>query len=599
MTEQFHLSTYIRTNTTTYRLQIDMLTELRIRDFAIIEELELALNSGFVVLTGETGAGKSIIIDAVEMLLGGRADTALVRSGADVAFVEGTFQVESSIQSNILSILEREDLADDPNLVHLGREIRREGRNICRVNGRVVTLALLSEIGEWLIDVHGQSEHLSLLRVREHLSLLDRYADVDQLLRAFQNKYALLTSVRQELADLRKKEVDAARQMEFLTYQINEIEAAALQPDEETSLQEERTRLANAERLAHLSEQALSFIDNDLDTQASAVDLLGRSHEVLEQLLGIDDSLEATVGHSQDLQDSLIDVVREIRRYRDSIEFNPGRLDLVEERLALIQDLKRKYGGSLEAVLASARQAQAELELISHAKERIQTLGHQELELLEKLGEIGALLSQKRRDAADRLGQSIELELNDLKMSGAQFGFNLVWRDDPRGAPIDDRHVAFTSRGFDQVEFLIAPNPGEGLKPLVKIASGGETSRLMLGLKGVLAQADLTPTLIFDEIDQGIGGRVGAIVGEKLWRLAKAHQVLCITHLPQLAAFGDQHIKVEKQVAGGRTITRTRALDQGDRIPEMASMLGGITDANLESATDLLHRANALKQDTA
>ena len=573
-----------------------MLSELRIRDFAIIDELELALHSGFVVLTGETGAGKSIIIDAVEMLLGGRADTTLVRSGSDVAFVEGTFQLEPSIQPHMLAILKREDLADDLDRVHLGREIRREGRNICRVNGRVVTLALLGEIGEWLIDVHGQSEHLSLLRVREHLSLLDRYAEVDQLLSAFQETYALLTSVRQELSNLREKEVDAARQMEFLTYQINEVEAAALKPDEENSLLEERTRLANAERLAHLSEQALSFIDNDLDTQASAVDLLGHSHELLEQLMEIDESLEATVGQSQALQDSLIDVVRAIRRYRDAVEFNPGRLDLVEDRLALIHDLKRKYGGSLESVLESARQAHAELEQISDAEERIGTLTEQEYELLEKLGGIGAQLSQKRRDAADHLGRSIEVELDDLKMSGAQFGFNLSWRDDPGGAPIDDRRVAFTSRGFDQLEFLVAPNPGEGLKPLAKIASGGETSRLMLGLKGVLAQADQTPTLIFDEIDQGIGGRVGAIVGEKLWRLAGTHQVLCITHLPQLAAFGDQHIKVEKLVEGGRTLTRTRALDQDDRIPEMATMLGGITDSNLESATDLLHAANALKQ---
>lgn len=575
-----------------------MLTELRIRDFAIIDELELALHSGFVVLTGETGAGKSIIIDAVEMLLGGRADAALVRSGSDVAFVEGTFQLEPGIQPHVLAILEREDLADDHDRVHLGREIRREGRNICRVNGRVVTLAVLGEIGEWLIDVHGQSEHLSLLRVREHLSLLDRYAKVDQLLSAFQDTYALLNSVRQELSDLREKKVDAARQMDFLTYQINEVEAAALQPDEEVSLLEERTRLANAERLAHLSEQALSFLDNDLDTQAAAVDLLGRSHELLEKLREIDDSLEATVGHSQVLQDSLIDVVRAIRRYRDTVEFNPGRLDLVEDRLALIQDLKRKYGGSLESVLEAARQAKAELEQISDAEQRIGALTEQERELLEKLGGVGTRLSQKRRDAADHLGRAIEHELDDLKMSGAQFGFNLSWRDDPGGAPIDNRHVAFTSRGFDQLEFLVAPNPGEGLKPLAKIASGGETSRLMLGLKGVLAQADQTPTLIFDEIDQGIGGRVGAIVGEKLWRLASAHQVLCITHLPQLAAFGDQHIKVEKHVEGGRTLTRTLALDQGDRIPEMASMLGGITDANLESATDLLHGANALKQKT-
>lgn len=576
-----------------------MLSELQIRDFAIIDNLALNFNAGFIVLTGETGAGKSIIIDAVEMLLGGRADTSLVRTGAEVAFVEGTFQLEASIQPSVEAILEREDLQAEPGSVHLSREIRREGRNICRVNGRVVTLALLSEIGERLIDVHGQSEHLSLLRVREHLTLLDRYANVDQVKQEFTALYMRLTALRRELALLREKEVNAARQIEFLTYQINEIEAAALKPDEEQALLEERTRLANAERLAQLSEQALAFLDNDIDTQASALDLTGRSFELLGQLKGIDESLQDAVDRSQSVQDQLVDLVRELRRYRDSVEFNPQRLEQVEERLNLIQDLKRKYGDSVEAILSSAQMAQTELDQISHAEEQVEKLIQQEAVLLKDLGNSGALLSQKRREAAEELGRSIEQELGDLKMAGAQFGFNLTWRDDPDGAPVENRRLAFTERGFDQLEFLVAPNPGEGLKPLVKIASGGETSRLMLGLKGVLAKADQTPTLIFDEIDQGIGGRVGAIVGEKLWRLAASHQVLCITHLPQLAAYGDQHIKVEKLIEGGRTLTRTRSLNPEDRISEMATMLGDVSDANLESATDLLHSANAFKQSPA
>lgn len=576
-----------------------MLSELQIRDFAIIDNLALNFNAGFIVLTGETGAGKSIIIDAVEMLLGGRADTSLVRTGAEVAFVEGTFQLEASIQPSVEAILEREDLQAEPGSVHLSREIRREGRNICRVNGRVVTLALLSEIGERLIDVHGQSEHLSLLRVREHLTLLDRYANVDQVKQEFTALYMRLTALRKELASLREKEVNAARQIEFLTYQINEIEAAALKPDEEQALLEERTRLANAERLAQLSEQALAFLDNDIDTQASALDLTGRSFELLGQLKGIDESLQDAVDRSQSVQDQLVDLVRELRRYRDSVEFNPQRLEQVEERLNLIQDLKRKYGDSVEAILSSAQMAQTELDQISHAEEQVEKLIQQEAVLLKDLGNSGALLSQKRREAAEELGRSIEQELGDLKMAGAQFGFNLTWRDDPDGAPVENRRLAFTERGFDQLEFLVAPNPGEGLKPLVKIASGGETSRLMLGLKGVLAKADQTPTLIFDEIDQGIGGRVGAIVGEKLWRLAASHQVLCITHLPQLAAYGDQHIKVEKLIEGGRTLTRTRSLNPEDRIPEMATMLGDVSDATLESATDLLHSANAFKQSPA
>ncbi len=573
-----------------------MLTELHIRDFAIIDELALTFAPGFVVLTGETGAGKSIIIDAVEMLLGGRADTTLVRAGSEVAFVEGTFKLDQFTASQVLPVLEREELLDDPTTVLLGREIRREGRNICRVNGRVVTLTLLSEIGQWLVDVHGQSEHLSLLRVREHLTLLDRYADVEEIKGEFTEIYQQLTSLRKELSDLRQKEASAARQIEFLSYQINEIESAALKPGEEEDLAEERTRLANAERLAQLSDQSLSYLDNEVDAQASALDLIGRSFQLLGQLKGIDESLGPTLERSQAVQDGLADLVRELRRYRDAIEFNPKRLDMVEDRLGLIQDLKRKYGENIDAVLASAKEAQVQLDQISHAEERIRELAQLESELLKKLGKAGVALSELRQQAAQTLSGAIEGELGDLKMAGARFGFDLAWRDDPAGAPVEGRNVAFTERGFDQVEFLVAPNPGEGLKPLAKIASGGETSRLMLGLKGVLAKADQTPTLIFDEIDQGIGGRVGAIVGEKLWRLANSHQVLCITHLPQLAAYGDQHIKVEKHVEDGRTLTRTHTLTPQERIPEMAIMLGDVSDANLESATDLLHSANALKQ---
>jgi len=263
--------------------------------------------------------------------------------------------------------------------------------------------------------------------------------------------------------------------------------------------------------------------------------------------------------------------------------------------LNMITTLKRKYGGSIEAVLSQAETAKEELENITHAEERLKELTEEEGDLLHRLGKFGEQLTQIRQDAGKRLAKAIEHELVDLNMKGASFGLAQRSVDDPSGAPVDDRHVALGPIGLDHIEFLVAPNPGEGLKPLAKIASGGETSRLMLGLKGVLAQADRTPTLIFDEIDQGIGGRVGAIIGEKLWNLTPEHQVLCITHLPQLASFGDQHIKVEKQVKGERTITLTHSLSDSERITEMASMLGGVTQANLESATELLYTASADK----
>ncbi|MFV9674207.1 MAG: DNA repair protein RecN [Anaerolineales bacterium] len=572
-----------------------MLNELYIRDFAIIEDLRLTLKPGFVVFTGETGAGKSIIIDAVEMLLGGRADSTFVRTGSDIALIEGLFDLEPSTREPVNRILDREGLLDDPGQLLLGREIRREGRNICRVNGRVVTLGLLSEIGELLVDVHGQSEHLSLLRVREHILLLDRYDSDSDILQSYKEQYQTLGEVRRQLEQLRKQEQDSARKIEFLTFQINEVESANLQPGEDETLLEERSRLANAEQLAHQTEEAITALDGQSEDQESAADLLGRVVHSTSSLAKIDPSMADSQAQAQAIIEQVSELIRRLRLYREEILFNPHRLDEVEERLNMITTMKRKYGGSIEAVLSQAETAREDMENITHAEERLKELTEEEEALLLHLGTLGEQLTQIREEAGKRLSKAIEHELADLHMKGANFGLAQHWDDDPDGAPVGDRHVALGPTGLDHIEFLVAPNPGEGLKPLAKVASGGETSRLMLGLKGILAQADRTPTLIFDEIDQGIGGRVGAIIGEKLWKLTPKHQVLCITHLPQLASFGDQHVRVEKQVKGERTITLTHSLSDSERITEMASMLGGVTQPNLESATELLYTASADK----
>jgi len=295
------------------------------------------------------------------------------------------------------------------------------------------------------------------------------------------------------------------------------------------------------------------------------------------------------------LQNAVAEIRRELRLYLHPIEFNPRRLEQVEERLDLIHRLKRKYGGSIEAVLAFARSARQELETIAHATERIAELEEKEKDLRQQLAELAARLSQIRQTAAAQLAKAVEAELADLSMAGARFSVDLRTQPDPHGLSLNGAGdpLAFDENGVDQVEFLIAPNPGEGLKPLVKIASGGETSRLMLALKRVLTQADSIPTLIFDEIDQGIGGRVGAVVGEKLWLLARQHQVLCVTHLPQLAAFGDQHFSVRKEVEGGRTSTRVELLEGDARLIELAQMLGAVTQVNLNAARETLHMAQA------
>jgi DNA repair protein RecN (Recombination protein N) len=573
-----------------------MLQTLRIRDFAIIAELELSLAGGFVVFTGETGAGKSIIVDAVQLVLGGRADATAVREGADVALVEGTFALQGPSGEAADALLEREGLADEPGQVVLGREVRREGRSTARVNGRTVSLALLRDIGELLVDVHGQSEHLSLLRVREHLSLLDRFAEDDDQRQAFSAEYQALVKVRQELEILRQGERDAARRADMLAFAIQEIEAANLRPGEKTGLQEERVRLANAERLAELATQAVAALNETGEPRPAAIELIGQAVHAAGELGKLDPSLAGLAVELQGVEEQAAEAARRLRRYHDSLEFNPRRLEQVEQRLAALHDLERKYGEGEEAVLGYLDRSRQERESIAHAGERIAALEADETERLGRLGRIGSALSQARRAAAERLSRGIEGELKDLHMAGARFAVDLHWDDEPTGAPADGRRVAFTRTGLDQVEFLVAPNPGEGLKPLAKIASGGETSRLMLGLKGVLARADHTPTLIFDEIDQGIGGRVGGVVGEKLWRLARNHQVLCITHLPQLAAYGDQHFRVEKVQRGGRTFTTVGPLTPEERLTELAQMLGGNGDANRQNAANLVGEAEKTRK---
>jgi DNA repair protein RecN (Recombination protein N) len=574
-----------------------MIVELRIENFAIIDRLELQFKPGLITFTGETGAGKSIIIDAVEAVLGGRADATLIRSGAERASIEATFRLVPEVRDQLHAILKREELLDDPDYLALGREIRSNGRSVARVNGRNVNVALLRELGEQIVDVHGQSEHLSLLRVREHLGLLDRYSGVRDLSRPYVETYRQLTAVRRELSELRQSESEAARRIDLLTYQINEIEAARLTPGEEEDLRAERTRLANAEGLASLAQQALVGLDEGTPESPSAIDQFGQVLDALNGLARIDASKESLVEQNQILFDSLSDLARELRAYIEGIEFNPKRLDQVEERLNLIQNLKRKYGESLSAILEYADDARKQLETITHAGERIAELESQEALLLAELGRRGQALSQKRRAAAQTLNNQMESELADLRMSGAQFSVDFQERLDLEGVPVEDgRRLAYDATGLERVEFLIAPNPGEGLKPLVKIASGGETSRLMLALKNVLARADHVPTLIFDEIDQGIGGRVGTIVGNKLWRLARFHQVLCITHLPQLAAFGEQHFQVQKQTQAGRTLTAVEDLSGEARIKELAQMLGELSEGTLHSAREMLQNAGALTE---
>ncbi len=572
-----------------------MLTELHIQNFAIIDKLDLRFGSGLIILTGETGAGKSIILDAVVMLIGGKADPTFVRSDSDAAFVEAVFQLNGPEKEAVHAVLTREELMDDPNYVVLMREVRKEGRSVARVNGRTVNVGLLKELGALLIDIHGQAEHLSLLDPRAHLGLLDRYAEVAKPLSDYRQTYHSLLNLRRELQDIRRAQADADRRTEALTYQAEEIEAARLKTGEDEELRKERDRLANAESLAQNAQEALAVLDEGSPETPAATDLVGQAAQALAALAKIDEGQAELAEQAEVMLEAMSDIIHGLRDYLEEIEFNPKRLEDVEERLDLIHSLVRKYGGNIPAVIAYGVDARKQLETITGAAERINELEMQEAKLLEKLAKQGTALSDKRKSAATTMGKGIELELDDLKMASAQFGVDFQTKPDPNGAPLaDGTRIAFDQNGFDRVEFLVAPNPGEGLKPLAKIASGGETSRLMLGLKNVMARADEVPALIFDEIDQGIGGRVGMVVGQKLWNLSRTHQVFCVTHLPQLAVFGDQHYQVQKLVDKGRTLTRVEQLEGEPRLLELSQMLGEVGEGTLRSAHELLQTARQM-----
>ena len=423
-----------------------MLLELRIENFAIIDKVELEFGPGLTVFTGETGAGKSIIIDAVETLLGVRADMSIIRTGVTHSSVEATFKIMPKVREQVHQILREEALLDDENYVTLRREFRREGRNIARVNGRTVNLVMLKTLGELLIDLHGQSEHLSLLRVKSHLHLLDRFAEAEAELEDYQESFRQLQKVRAELRQLRQAEKEAARKMEMLAFQAEEIEQAGLEPDEEGKLKAERVRLANAENLAKQANIALVALDEGELDSASASDRLGIALQALEELVEVDPEGAGFLSRVQELFDGAVDLGRDLSKYLQEIEFEPERLEEVEERLNLIFSLKRKYGETIPEILAFGEQAQKELDEITHAEERMHKLEAEEQKLLKLLVEKATLVSEKRHQASEQLSKEIEAELADLRMDEAKFAVDFSTSADPKGLPMPDgKKLAFVS----------------------------------------------------------------------------------------------------------------------------------------------------------
>jgi len=573
-----------------------MLAELHVSHFAIIDDLQLIFHPGFNVLTGETGAGKSIIIDAIELLLGGKSSQEMVRAGERLARVEGIFELDGQHAERVRTWLQQHELDEEDGQIILAREVRRGGRSVSRINGRAVSQALLSELGDMLVDIHGQGQHLSLLKVRTHIDLLDEYAGLSSQRAVVSGLVSELRQVRSELSHLRRSAREIAQRIDLLSYQVQEIDDAGLTPGEEEALESERRRLANAETL--MSETAvLATLLSEGDAEApSALDVLGAALMHLQKLARLDPDLEPLTDQAESLSEGVSDLAREINAYASGLEFDPARLTEVEDRLALIYQLKRKYGDTIADILAFGEQARAELALLSDSETRSGALETREEELLRAIGEESLALSRARRAAAANLARAVEQELEDLRMEGTRFQAELVQHPDPDGCYAGDERLAFDATGIDRVQFLVSANPGEPLRPLAKVASGGETARLMLALKNVLSRADDTPTLIFDEIDQGIGGRVGAVVGQKLLTLARDHQVLCVTHLAQIAAYADKHLQVTKNVVEDRTVSELTVLEGDARAAELAAMMGADSASGRQSAQELLAQAQAARK---
>ena len=577
-----------------------MLSEIRIQDFAIINEVNMQFAPGFNVITGETGAGKSILIDAMDIGLGGRAETGVVRTGAEQATIELVFQIPAQIQPAIRAVFEEHQVEFSSLAeITLRREVRANGRSTAKVGGENCKLAFYRALGDLLVDIHGQTEHLSLLQAKSHLFLLDRFAELEDDRLDFEQNYRALNKIRSTIKMLQEDERNKELRIDTLKYQIQEIETARLKVGEEEALNEESKRLANSTKLMQLSTEAYQNLFGDEDLGGGAVDLLNRASQALEKLAALDDSLSDDSELAETIAVQAEELADSIRHYSEDLEVSPTRLEEVEERLALMTRLKKKYGNSIEKVLKFAEDAQQELEDIESSEERLVELQAEEEKALRSIGEKGSQLSENRRKAGEKLAKLIEAELAHLKMEGAKFAVSITQDEDEDGCYVGDERLAFSRTGIDNLEFVMSANFGEMMKPVAKVASGGETARIMLALKTALSAVDHTPTLIFDEVDQGIGGRLGMLIGEKLWGLSTNHQVFSVTHMPQIAGFADTHFHVSKGVAENRTVTNVITLEPGEeRVREIAAMLGSESASAQQNAREIYVAAQTSKQQT-
>lgn len=569
-----------------------MLEELSIKNFAIIDELTIQFERGLTVLTGETGAGKSIIIDAIGLLIGGRGSSEFVRYGASRAEIEGLFTI--SEDHLVYEKAEEFGIPIEDQMLILRRDITSNGKSVCRINGKLVTLSILREIGQLLVDIHGQHEHQVLLYADKHLSLLDSFGsnEMVETKEKYLQLYKKYQQLTKEFEKVTKNEQELAQRLDLLQYQLNEIEKAQLLPKEDEQLEQERYKLANSERLY----KALFDSYNHLYGDGKGLDHIMQALTHLQDAEEIDPNLSKLHEAVSNQYYLLEEAAYSLRNEFEAIEFDPERLQWIEFRLDEINQLKRKYGESVEEILAYKDKIADELYTIENKDEQMKRLEQERNETKQQLFTVAKQLHILRKKVAEQLTEAIHQQLKELYMDKTRFQVKMKNYEQVE----DYHHVTFTTHGIDEVEFYLSTNPGEPLKPLSKVASGGEISRIMLALKSIFTNHQGITSLIFDEVDTGVSGRVAQAIGEKIYQISTNSQVLCITHLPQVAAMADHHFYIMKEQTTERTNTKVFALNEDERVNEIGRMISGVemTKLTKEHANELLKIAKKMKAKT-
>ena len=553
-----------------------MLNQLSVRNVAVIDKLDINLHDGVSVLTGETRAGKSIIIDSINMILGDRANKELVRYGTDKAVVQAVFDAPKSV----INILEENDIDVEDETVIITRQVTKEGKSAARINGMVVTLNILREISDRLINIHGQHDNQALLTPIRHITFLDAYADNEEYINRYKDILSKKREIEKKISSLEMDEQEKMQRIDLLEYQVKEIKKASLEKDEEDDLREQRDIYTNAEQITKSVNEAYMNLYEGDEIQ-SAYDGISIAVNEISQISDLNPQLKSIYDTLNEIMYSLEDTAHEIKEFGETVEFDEQALNEIEERLDLISRLKRKYGNSIEEILEYLKKAESELNDIKLSDERTNELKEELKNITKELKEKGNVLTQRRENAAKVLEENIEKSLHELNMEKSKFKVNI------------ENDGTFYDNGMDKVEFLISTNPGEPLKPLVKIASGGELSRVMLAIKSILADSDGVDTMIFDEIDTGVSGKAAMSIAKKLAVIAKNKQVICITHLPQLTAMADNHYLIQKNTDGELASTTLKELDEEGRELELARIIDGgeVTELALSHAKQMLENA--------